>query len=72
MGQPVEVNAENPQKETLNPPISGMACAACSPRLEKGLNRMPGILSADVNLALETGRTKSLRDGIVINCYQNN
>lgn len=35
--------------------ISGMTCAACSARIEKGLNRLPGVLKAHVNLALETG-----------------
>jgi Cu+-exporting ATPase len=34
--------------------ITGMTCAACSTRIEKGLNKMPGILKANVNLALET------------------
>ncbi|WP_203333505.1 heavy metal translocating P-type ATPase [Planococcus beigongshangi] len=33
--------------------ITGMTCAACSTRVEKGLNRMAGIGSANVNLALE-------------------
>ncbi|MGG1660424.1 heavy metal translocating P-type ATPase [Brevibacillus sp. NRS-1366] len=34
--------------------ITGMTCAACSTRIEKGLNKMPGVLKANVNLALET------------------
>ncbi|RDU37647.1 heavy metal translocating P-type ATPase [Neobacillus piezotolerans] len=33
--------------------ISGMTCAACSARIEKGLNRMEGVTNASVNLALE-------------------
>ncbi|WP_409272233.1 heavy metal translocating P-type ATPase [Neobacillus sp. SCS-31] len=33
--------------------ISGMTCAACSTRIEKGLNRMEGVTKASVNLALE-------------------
>ncbi|SEM14937.1 Cu+-exporting ATPase [Mesobacillus persicus] len=33
--------------------ISGMTCAACSTRVEKGLNKLEGISSANVNLALE-------------------
>lgn len=33
--------------------ITGMTCAACSTRVEKGLNKMSGIGSANVNLALE-------------------
>lgn len=34
--------------------ISGMTCAACATRIEKGLGRLPGVLKANVNLALET------------------
>ena len=30
-----------------------MTCAACSTRIEKGLNKMEGIMQANVNLALE-------------------
>jgi P-type Cu+ transporter len=33
--------------------ISGMTCAACSARIEKGLNKMDGVMKANVNLALE-------------------
>src|SRR5690606_22123748 len=33
--------------------ITGMTCAACSARIEKGLNRMDGVANATVNLALE-------------------
>jgi P-type Cu+ transporter len=33
--------------------ITGMTCAACSTRIEKGLNKMDGVLNANVNLALE-------------------
>jgi Cu+-exporting ATPase len=36
----------------LELPIEGMTCAACSARLEKMLNRMPGV-AATVNLAAE-------------------
>ncbi|KUP09509.1 ATPase P [Bacillus coahuilensis m2-6] len=34
--------------------ITGMTCAACSARIEKVLNKQPGIEQATVNLALET------------------
>ncbi len=33
--------------------ISGMTCAACANRIEKGLNKMDGVSSANVNFALE-------------------
>ncbi len=35
--------------------IDGMTCAACSARIEKALNRLPGV-QASVNLASETAR----------------
>ncbi|WP_404351830.1 heavy metal translocating P-type ATPase [Sutcliffiella horikoshii] len=33
--------------------ITGMTCAACSTRVERGLNKMAGVETANVNLALE-------------------
>lgn len=33
--------------------ITGMTCAACSTRIEKGLNKLDGVIQANVNLALE-------------------
>lgn len=33
--------------------ITGMTCAACATRIEKGLNKMDGVSAANVNLALE-------------------
>ncbi len=33
--------------------ITGMTCAACANRIEKGLNKMEGVEEATVNLALE-------------------
>ncbi|WP_309090729.1 heavy metal translocating P-type ATPase [Domibacillus sp.] len=40
------------QKET-NMQITGMTCAACAARIEKGLNKLDGVDQATVNLALE-------------------
>lgn len=37
----------------MNVQLSGMTCAACATRIEKGLNKMEGVTSANVNLALE-------------------
>jgi P-type Cu+ transporter len=33
--------------------VTGMTCAACSTRIEKGLNKLEGVVGATVNLALE-------------------
>jgi Cu+-exporting ATPase len=43
--------------QTLDLAISGMNCAACSTRLEKVLNRLPGV-EARVNLATEKARLR--------------
>lgn len=36
--------------------IGGMTCAACATRIEKGLNKVPGVTRAAVNLATETAQ----------------
>ncbi|OMP68382.1 heavy metal translocating P-type ATPase [Domibacillus epiphyticus] len=38
--------------------ISGMTCAACAVRIEKGLNKLDGVEDASVNLALEKSKVK--------------
>ena len=48
----------NQKEATLK--VSGMTCAACATRIEKGLNKMEGVEEANVNLALE--RTKITYD----------
>ncbi|HJV45033.1 MAG TPA: heavy metal translocating P-type ATPase [Bacillota bacterium] len=47
-------------KESIVLQITGMTCAACSARIEKGLTRMSGIVMANVNLALETAHVEYL------------
>ncbi|MER2048273.1 MAG: heavy metal translocating P-type ATPase [Solibacillus sp.] len=41
------------QAREANFQITGMTCAACATRIEKGLNKMEGVEKASVNLALE-------------------
>ena len=36
--------------------ITGMTCASCATRVEKALKRVPGVASAEVNLASETAQ----------------
>ena len=43
--------------QSIELPIAGMTCAACSTRLEKNLNRLEGV-TANVNLATETARVE--------------
>ena len=40
--------------------IIGMSCASCVGRVEKALLRLPGVLSASVNLAAETAQVSAL------------
>ncbi|EEM88350.1 copper-translocating P-type ATPase [Bacillus thuringiensis serovar vazensis] len=49
----------NEQKEA-NLEISGMTCAACANRIEKGLKKVEGVHDANVNFALE--KTKIMYD----------
>lgn len=42
----------DPSTKRIELPIAGMTCAACSARIEKTLNRLPGV-KAGVNLAAE-------------------
>jgi Cu+-exporting ATPase len=37
----------------LDLPITGMSCASCVTRIEKGLSKMPGVSEAKVNFAAE-------------------
>ncbi len=54
-GQEAEQMQQTAGQATLTIPISGMSCAACSTRVEKGLNALPGVSSANVNLVMEKG-----------------
>lgn len=40
--------------------VAGMTCSACSTRIEKALQRLPGVLDASVNLALERADVRTI------------
>ena len=46
--------------EQLTLQVDGMSCASCVGRVEKALLRLPGVLSASVNLASNTARVQRL------------
>ena len=45
-------------QQTLRLQIEGMTCATCAGRLEKTLAQVPGVTSAQVNLATETAQAE--------------
>lgn len=45
-------------KESVDLQLNGMTCAACANRIEKGLNKLPGVTKATVNFALETAHVE--------------
>lgn len=45
-------------KEVADFQLEGMTCAACANRIEKGLNKLPGVMNATVNFAMETARVE--------------
>lgn len=54
--QSVMKRKEQVKEQTFE--ITGMTCAACATRIEKGLNKMQGVENATVNLALEKATVK--------------
>ena len=44
------------EPKTIDIGIGGMTCASCVARVEKALNKVPGVTSATVNLATESAR----------------
>lgn len=50
--------------------IEGMTCSACANRIEKGLNRMSGVIQANVNLALETASVEYYPGTVSMNDIQ--
>ncbi|KIZ28198.1 heavy metal translocating P-type ATPase [Bacillus cereus] len=56
------------EKKEANLQISGMTCAACANRIEKGLKKVEGVHEANVNFALE--KTKIMYDSTKTNPQQ--
>lgn len=58
MEQSIEKLGYGTVKESVDFQITGMTCAACAARIEKGLSKLPGVAKANVNLALETAHVE--------------
>jgi len=54
-------------KDKVDLKITGMTCAACSGRVERGLNKLPGVAGAVVNLAVERATVEFFPGSISIN-----
>ena len=52
--------------EQFSLPVSGMTCSACSSRVEKALRRVPGVIEANVNLALERADITTIAGGVAV------
>lgn len=53
---------DNTKKETFK--VEGMTCASCAAAIEKGLNRLDGVESANVNFATETLNVEFNKDKV--------
>src|SRR5690606_31963104 len=58
-------------KEVAQFQLEGMTCAACANKIEKGLNKLPGVTNVTVNLALETARVEYSADEVSVTDMQN-
>ncbi len=55
---------KQPSLEKLDFAISGMTCAACAGRIERSLNKLPGVQQASVNLATEQAHVEAVDGGM--------
>ncbi|OGV77732.1 MAG: copper-translocating P-type ATPase [Methylotenera sp. RIFCSPLOWO2_02_FULL_45_14] len=46
--------------------IEGMTCASCANRVEKALSKVPGVATAEINLALETAQVSGSANEVTI------
>jgi Cu+-exporting ATPase len=50
--------ANAPRDESVRIPVSGMTCAACSARVQRALQKQPGVADANVNLMMKTATVR--------------
>ena len=67
MEQKIQALGYDTVKETIDFQITGMTCAACATRIEKGLSKLPGVAKATVNLALETAHVEYTPTNVSVN-----
>lgn len=66
----MEATAAKANKQ-VNLNITGMTCAACAIRIEKGLNKLEGVTEANVNFAMETARVEYSPSDVSVSDMQN-
>ncbi|WP_369900134.1 heavy metal translocating P-type ATPase [Bacillus manliponensis] len=54
------------KKEAVELKITGMTCAACANRIEKGISKMNGVSAANVNFALETAHVEYAGNDVTV------
>jgi len=54
----MSVTEKTTTQETAVLEVGGMTCSSCAVRIEKALNRLPGVAQAAVNLATEQARVQ--------------
>ena len=59
-----EVSAAEARAATINIPVSGMTCAACQARVQRTLQKEPGVLDASVNLMMQNANVTYDRDAV--------
>ncbi|WP_339202756.1 heavy metal translocating P-type ATPase [Paenibacillus sp. FSL K6-3182] len=58
MEQSIQKLGYSTAKESVDLQLVGMTCAACALKIEKALNKLPGITNATVNFAIETAHVE--------------
>jgi len=58
LAQALQTAGYSMAEATVDLAVSGMSCASCSGRVERALRNVPGVLSAEVNLASERARVR--------------
>jgi len=62
-------SSEKASTKRLELPVTGMTCAACSARVQKGLNEMEGVSEANVNLAAERATINFEPDKVTVDDF---
>ncbi len=55
---PIGTASDKPISESVRIPVSGMTCAACSSRIQRELQKQPGVADASVNLMMKTATVR--------------